>query len=446
MITDIRKGIIAAAGSHLLETMLLRYGQREGFAQIDTADRSFIFLDPVHKIEISYACNDPWSIIRTLESITSTTSTPPLSAGFISYEFSHFIEKLPKLASAKEEHPLLSFFLYSTIFEIDKSSDCCIKWCISYQGNFTPLWKMENNIELLSSSATSSVTASPSTLNFTQMKRELEQFSNFTHQSYLDAVNKIKDEIKDGNVYQVNLSQRFKLPACSRPEDFYLNLRRSSPAQRAAYIRLQHSSIVSASPELFIEKRGATILASPIKGTAALDSDPAELLRSPKNLAELAMIVDLIRNDLGRVAKTGSVKVISYPRLETLPHLHHLLADIEAKLPSEVGLVEIVRALFPSGSVTGCPKIAAMKIITELEGVRRGVYTGAIGIFGGDYLHFNVAIRTALLSADSFIFQTGGAVVIDSEPEAEYEETFHKARGIWEAYKSTGSANILSAD
>ncbi|MCB0335056.1 MAG: anthranilate synthase component I family protein, partial [Bdellovibrionales bacterium] len=210
------------------------------------------------------------------------------------------------------------------------------------------------------------------------------------------------------------------------------------------FLVTQKHSILSASPELFFHRSDATILCSPIKGTRPRgvseqqDQNLAnELQDSSKDRAELAMIVDLVRNDLGRIAEIGSVQVRTHARLESLPNVHHLVSDIEATLSKQIVFSDIIRALFPSGSITGTPKIAAMELIATLEQRPRRIYTGSIGCVGPNRLAtFSVAIRTGICADGTFRFSSGGAVVIDSIPDDEFEETLAKAQSLYLPYQA----------
>ncbi|HZE95408.1 MAG TPA: aminodeoxychorismate synthase component I [Planctomycetota bacterium] len=258
---------------------------------------------------------------------------------------------------------------------------------------------------------------------------------NFTRDQYLAAVARVREYIHAGDVYQVNLSQRFHARASTRPFEVYQALRAASPAPYAALLEFGRRALISASPEQFLELRGRTLLTRPIKGTRRRGVTPdddarlaKELRASPKDDAELAMIIDLERNDLGRVCDPGSV-VVSAPKvLESHPTVHHLSAAIEGRLRQGLGAVDVLRAAFPGGSVTGAPKIRAMEIIDELEPTRRAFYTGAIGGLGFDgSMNLSIAIRTVLADGDDCYFQAGGGIVADSDPAAEYDETLAKA-------------------
>jgi len=279
--------------------------------------------------------------------------------------------------------------------------------------------------------------------------------SNFTRESYRAMVLRAKEYIAAGDVYQVNLSQRFQCEATATAPEVYLALRTSNPAPYGAYLDIGDAQILSSSPECFLNIYDRHVVTRPIKGTSPRESDPKELLRSPKDNAELLMITDLERNDLGKVCEFGSVSVRELRRVETFATVHHLVATVEGRLRRDVSHVDCVRACFPGGSITGAPKIRAMEIVDELEPHARGVYCGAIGYFGPNNVsHFNIAIRTVvyvgrasrlssnmhqtggtpvLPAGGRLTFHAGGGIVADSEPEAEYDETLAKARGILHA-------------
>ena len=257
----------------------------------------------------------------------------------------------------------------------------------------------------------------------------------FTRERYLDAVSRIREYIAAGDVYQVNLSQRFHARSRRPPLEVYESLRAASPAPYAAFLAFGRRALISASPEQFLELRGRTLVTRPIKGTRRRGGTAGEderlrgeLLADPKDDAELAMIVDLERNDLGRVCEPGSVVVPAPKVLETHPTVHHLSATVLGRLRRGVGPVDVLRATFPGGSITGAPKIRAMEIIDELEPTRRSFYTGAIGALGFDgSMNLSIAIRTVLADGEDYFFQAGGGIVADSDPAGEYDETLAKA-------------------
>ena len=258
---------------------------------------------------------------------------------------------------------------------------------------------------------------------------------------YEAAVRRIQEYIAAGDCYQVNLSRRIDVPFSLPSWELYERLRTASPAPFAAYLNCGYHQVLSSSPELFLQVSGRDAVTRPIKGTRPRGRSPEEdralgeeLLRSEKDRAELLMIVDLERNDLGRACEYGSVHVPELFRLETYTNVHHLVATVCGRLSEDVDALEALRTLFPGGSITGAPKIRAMEIIEELEPVRRGVYTGAIGwVNGAGEGQWSVAIRTMIVHAGRAYFHVGGAVVADSDPAAEYDETVTKAQGMLRA-------------
>ena len=272
--------------------------------------------------------------------------------------------------------------------------------------------------------------------------------SNFTREAYLDAIRTVKRAIEEGEIYQANLSQRFQVATARSPVDLYARLRESSAAPFACYIDAGPFQVIGASPERFLKVRGRAVETRPIKGTrrrgrSAEEDDrlSRDLLESEKDAAELAMIVDVERNDLGRVAEYGTVRVTERKVLRKWPTVFHLEATVEATLRQECGVMDLIRASFPGGSITGAPKIRAMEILEGIEPTRRGVYTGAVGAFGLDgNCDLNIAIRTLVLKDGVASFQAGGGIVSDSDPEAEYQETLDKARALFDALEITEGA------
>ena len=241
--------------------------------------------------------------------------------------------------------------------------------------------------------------------------------------------------IAAGDVFQVNLAQRFELPMKQRPQEVYQHLGRRFPAGFAALLNYGDYALISNSPELFLRvDADRKVTTRPIKGTRPRrEGMDKELRESKKDQAELNMIVDLERNDLGRVCEIGSVKVINPREIETHPTVYHGVATIEGQLRKDVGLVELLRATFPGGSVTGAPKIRAMEIIDELEPVRRGPYCGAIGYISADgQMQFNIAIRTIVVNEGRACVSVGGGIVADSNPQDEYDETLVKAKAMFD--------------
>lgn len=261
--------------------------------------------------------------------------------------------------------------------------------------------------------------------------------STFTRGQFLAAVRRAQSYIRTGDIYQVNLAQRLTTPCPQGGWWLYRQLAARSPAPYAAYFDLNGGELVSASPELFLRMSGSRVVTRPIKGTRPRSNDPIEdarlgyeLQTSAKEMSELIMITDLLRNDLGKISEYGSIQVPDLARLERFSHVQHLVSTVEGRLRTGITHLEALAACFPGGSITGAPKIRAMEIIDELEPVTRGPYCGCHG-----YLGFNresqlsITIRTAQVSHGEATYFAGAGIVADSDPEAEYEETLVKARG-----------------
>ncbi len=265
--------------------------------------------------------------------------------------------------------------------------------------------------------------------------------SNFDRPAYLAAVRHVIEYIHAGDCFQVNLAQRLLHPLRTSPVEVYRRLREHNPATFSAYFDLGPFVICSASPERFVRVTDGEVETRPIKGTRPRGHTPAEdmaqglvLLNSAKDRAENIMIVDLLRNDLGRVCDYGSVHVPAVCRLETYPFVHHLVSEVRGRLRPGLGPVDLLRAAFPGGSVTGAPKIRAMQIIAELEPTARGPYCGSLGYIGFDgAMDTSILIRTMTIGKGWVQFPVGGGIVADSTPEQEYEETWHKAPGLLRA-------------
>ncbi|MEZ4386265.1 MAG: aminodeoxychorismate synthase component I [Candidatus Krumholzibacteriia bacterium] len=260
-------------------------------------------------------------------------------------------------------------------------------------------------------------------------------------EAYLEAVRTIQELILAGDVYQVNYTQRFQAPLTGDPFALLRRLHAANPASFFAFVQAGDHQVVSTSPERFLRRRGPHVESRPIKGTRSRGGTPAadaalraELLASAKDDAELSMIVDLVRNDLGKVCRPGTVRVAAHKVLQSYRNVHHLVSVVTGELDPGRGTVDLVRAAFPAGSITGCPKIRAMEIIDQLEPCRRHVYCGSLGYLGfDDTCDLSVAIRTATIIGGMISWSVGGGIVADSDPAAEYAESLHKGRTLAEA-------------
>ncbi len=271
--------------------------------------------------------------------------------------------------------------------------------------------------------------------------------SSFSRKTYMAAVERIKEYIVSGHIYQANLSQRFEGAFYGSAFAMFRELFETAPAPFYAYVNAGGHQVVSTSPERFLLRSGRRVETRPIKGTRPRGTTPdtdrqnAEaLLASAKDDAELSMIVDLMRNDLGRVCEGGSVRVSEHRRLESYKNVFHLVSVVDGTLQEDKDSVDLLLAAFPGGSITGCPRIRAMEIIDELEPCMRHIYTGSIGYIGfNDTMDLSIAIRTATITKGRICFSVGGGVVFDSDPADEYEETLHKGKSIMGMFEKNDS-------
>ncbi len=273
--------------------------------------------------------------------------------------------------------------------------------------------------------------------------------SNFTREEYERAICRVKEYIGEGTIYQANISQQFSVDFSGDTLKLFEALNEMNPSPMSAYLDFGDFRLISSSPERFLRKRGRFVESRPIKGTRPRGRGEAEdkalreeLVKSGKDSAELAMIVDLVRNDLGKTARTGTVKV-THPRIiEAYTNVFHSLAIVSSELRNGVRPLELIRSCFPGGSVTGCPKVQSMKVIEEIERDKRSFYCGNIGYIGfnGNF-DLNMGIRTFIYRNGCLYFNLGGGIVYDSEPESEYEETLHKGETMVKILKQFQTVN-----
>jgi anthranilate synthase component 1 len=257
---------------------------------------------------------------------------------------------------------------------------------------------------------------------------------------FLDGVARIHEYLRAGDTFQVNLSREWRASCArgARAADIYARLRRSNPAPFAGLLQWNGCSVISSSPERLVEVRNGIAQTRPIAGTRPRSDDDAsrirDLIANPKERAEHVMLIDLERNDLGRVCEPGSVHVDEMMSVESYAHVHHIVSNVRGKLRQDISPGDVIRAVFPGGTITGCPKVRCMEIIAELEGSGRGAYTGALGYLdrSGD-MDLNILIRTFTLCGDRLRFRAGAGIVADSEAERELDETRAKAQGLLRA-------------
>jgi anthranilate synthase component I len=268
-----------------------------------------------------------------------------------------------------------------------------------------------------------------------------ELTANFTPEGFRRAVERCKEYVRAGDVIQVVLSQRFSGPLPAEPFDIYRALRTINPSPYMFFLRFGETLVIGASPEVLVRKEGEHVEVRPIAGTrprgAGSDEDlrlEQDLLADPKECAEHIMLVDLGRNDLGRVCRTGTVEVSELMVVERYSHVMHIVSNVRGLLAGDRDAFDVFRATFPAGTLSGAPKIRAMQIVDELEPVRREIYGGAVGYFSfSGNMDMAIAIRTLVVQGKRIYLQAGAGIVADSDPQAEYQETLNKAMGVRKA-------------
>ncbi len=344
--------------------------------------------------------------------------------GWFAYDLARRLERLPSLAQDAEGTPDMAVGIYDWALVVD------------HESRRTRLFAQDSATLAEYRGQFAAALAGRRMVRPRAPFRVLDRVRpNLSHGQYIEAVARIKHYLLEGDCYQVNLAQRFAAPTQGDPWDAYQDLRTRNPAPFSAYLATPDCQVMCSSPERFLQVRGDQVETRPIKGTRPRGADPIEdlllaqaLQASPKDRAENLMIVDLLRNDLGKVCAIGSIQVPRLFEVEHFARVHHLVSTIRGRLAAGRTAVDLLRACFPGGSITGAPKLRAMQIIEELEPQRRGIYCGAIGYLGWDgAMDTNIAIRT-LVHADGVTrLWAGGGIVADSHPESEYRETFHKA-------------------
>ncbi len=381
---------------------------------------------------------DPLEVLRTLLRRYQPVATGPApfpftggAVGGLSYELCARLDRIPRTAPDDLGLPELRFGFHDGFFAFAPASGRA--WLVANPVGTRSEAEIVAWLELALKEALTQpapAVSPPGT--------PVEPQANLPKTKYLKAIGRIKDYIAAGDVYQVNLTQRFEVPLTIPPPELYLRLRRQSPAPHACYFDFGSWQVVGSSPERFLRLRDGHVETRPIKGTRPRGRTPgedarlrAELLASEKDRAELLMIVDLERNDLGRVCEFGSVRVENLHHVEAHPTVFHLVADVSGRLRPGMDVIDCLRAAFPGGSITGAPKIRAMQIIDELEPHRRHFYTGSFGYLGFDgNCDLNIAIRTIFCTGGRAYYHVGGGIVSGSDPEAEYQETLDKGRAM----------------
>jgi len=348
--------------------------------------------------------------------------------GYFSYECGHYIETLPKCTDNEAIDDIVICF-YTTFFDYQISGQLLTRY------DFETQVKPFKNNPVKNSHNT-----------------KISSIHQHIHRSdYIQKLQRVIKYIREGDIYQANISQKFSIQGEFDGFKLFKQLFSINPAPFFAYLNMVGIEIISSSPERFIVCNGNHIETRPIKGTISrgqtphLDQKNQEILiHSPKDTAELAMIVDLLRNDLGKISCPGSVKVREFKRVEPYNNVYHLISIVDALLESSVMPIDVIKAVFPGGSITGCPKIRSMEIISEIEQETRGIYTGSIFFHSyGDYFDSNIAIRTLLIKGNQMTFRVGGGIVYDSIPENEYNETIYKGQSILQSLGIDHTAYLM---
>ncbi|HEU4680104.1 MAG TPA: aminodeoxychorismate synthase component I [Gemmatimonadales bacterium] len=424
---------------------------------------------------------DALSVARSLlpeEPANPVPGLPPFQggvAGYIGYDWGAVLERLPRARYDDLAIPDVMLGLYDWVIGWDHRMDSA--WLISTglpETGPAQEQRAKQRMELVreklggrrvsgkagkqvGAAGSSSAAPAPSyPVTGVEGAADIGLRSTFTHRGYLDAVAQVRDYIVAGDIFQANLSQRFQGPLTEPTFDLYFRLRRRNPAPFAAYLGFGELEVLSASPERFLrlDEDRRRIETRPIKGTRPRGLGPMHdaalgraLAESQKDRAENVMIVDLLRNDLSRVCRPGTVRVPELFALEHHPTVHHLVSTVIGELDAGAGAEDLLRAAFPGGSITGAPKVRAMEIIAELEPTQRGIYCGSIGyISATGAMDTSIVIRSYLALRGQIYFQAGGGIVADSDPELEYRETLDKARGLIETLVESRESGVGSRD
>jgi len=352
-------------------------------------------------------------------------------AGFLGYEYGRRLERLPEPRGDDLHLPDGWFGAYD--------------WVVAWDHLTGGAWVIAaDHAAARAREIAARITGAPAAPPASGVDRAPPFRSGFTRGAYLAAVDRVREYILAGDIFQANLSQRFEAPWSGDPWEFYRMLTHVNPAPFSAYFRGEDFAVASASPERFLQvEADGRVETRPIKGTRPRGATPAEdtrlaneLLASEKDRAENVMIVDLLRNDLSKVCRPGTVEVPALCALESHPTVHHLVSVVTGQLETGRTAIDLLRAAFPGGSITGAPKVRAMEVLTALEPVARGVYCGSIGwlsVTGA--MDTSIAIRTVTLKDGRACFHAGGGIVADSDPAQEYQETLDKAAGIRRAFR-----------
>ncbi|WLR41946.1 anthranilate synthase component I family protein [Bacillus carboniphilus] len=364
--------------------------------------------------------------------------------GFISYDSVRYFETLPTLSEDDLDIPDLYFMVFDKLAVYDEIENTLILICLDFLGKRT----LESDLEEWTKLWKQDLQRKES--REAPIQTQIENNKSFSNRDFQESVKKVQEYIAQGDVFQVNLSVRKSEELKTHPFYIYEELRRLNPSPYMSYIETPQFQVVSGSPELLVKKKGDKISTRPIAGTRSRGKDDEddlrlanELMSNKKERAEHIMLVDLERNDLGRVSEYGSVFVDEFMTIEKYSHVMHIVSNVQGDLRNDVEFADIIRAVFPGGTITGAPKVRTMEIIEELEPTRRGLYTGSIGWvgFNGNF-ELNIVIRTLIAKQGQAFVQAGAGIVIDSKPELEYKESLKKAMALWKAKQMSEAENV----
>ena len=388
---------------------------------------------------------DPFALLkRILGRFPSPVMDLPFcggAIGYFAYDLARRVERLPRLASDAEQMPEMAIGIYDWAVVVDHHAKQTRLIARGHDPITAERW--EQLVDMFSQAEPDQGEAVPFKVTSTVT-------SNMDAAGYRSRFARVQAYIQAGDCYQVNLAQRFSASAEGDPWNAYRQLREIGPAPFASYLNTPSGQVLSASPERFLSVRRGRVETRPIKGTRPRDANPVkdqanadELASSLKDRAENLMIVDLLRNDIGKNCAIGSVRADRLFALESFANVHHLVSTVTGRLAPGHDAIDLLRGCFPGGSITGAPKLRAMQIIEELEPHRRGVYCGAIGYIGFDgSMDTNIAIRTAVYSHGELRFWAGGGLVADSEADKEYRETWDKASGMLALTERCGAPHV----
>ena len=364
------------------------------------------------------------------------------AVGYLSYEYANRVENTVPIAEKDDLHLPLLYFMVTDLLLIFDHAHQSLTICANVSPGQDPAQSYENACQKIRD--TRDRLLAPSALSPAPLQNIGEPevpLGNYTEEEFSQHVEQIKEYVRSGDVIQTVLSQRFEIPYKGDPIHLYRSIRAINPSPYMFLLEGEDFSIVGASPEVHVRLQEGEVLIRPIAGTRPRGKTTQEdhlleqeLLADEKEKAEHLMLVDLARNDIGRVCEIGSVRAAEYMTIERYSHVMHIVSQVVGKLSPEKNAFDLMRATFPAGTVSGAPKVRAMQIIAELEKLQRNAYAGALGYFGFEGNHDScIAIRTAMLSKGKIHLQAGAGIVADSVPENEFQETINKAKGMLKA-------------